>query len=119
MLTHKRLSAATAALTALAASLILYYPCALLRSGVRLGADGSGQQAGHELPRSSPLREALGEAWVELDGKGDLLRVRMDFPEPPTGLRYLNPFGRRTEVWFKDRNLRGIFDNKKMIRECC
>ena len=117
MLTHKRLSAATAALTALAASLILYV--SLCSSSGPAYALEQTVQANKQVMsyhvKIVPPAGALGEAWVELDGKGDLLRVRMDFPEPPTGPKVSILSDGRAEVWFKDRNLRGIFDNKKMI----
>ena len=107
ILAHKRLSAAAAAVTALAAGLILYV--SLFSSSTTAYALEQTVQANSHVTsyhvKISPALQGLGEGWIQLDQNGRLVRARMDFPRTEDGARCPSCRG-RAEVWFRTSTLR-------------
>jgi len=106
ILAHKRLIAAAAALTALAAGLIVYV--SVVSSPRSAYAMEQTAQANDEIKtchvRCGPTEGSIGEAWIELSSDGTPLRARMDFPKTEDGAKVVILTKDKAEVWFKDKH---------------
>ena len=117
ILAHKRLSAAAAAtVAALAASLILYV--SLFSStgsayALEQTAEANSRITSYHV-KVTPAAE-LGEAWVQLNPDGTLLRARTDLSGGSDGPKVCIVSPNRAEVWFKARNSFLITSNQEMI----
>jgi outer membrane lipoprotein-sorting protein len=107
IVTHKRLSAATAAtLTALAASLVLYVSL--------FSASGSAYALEQTAQANQGIKtchvkftgsgQGMTEAWVQMNPDGTPFRARMDFPKTEDGAKVVILSADKAEVWFKDKN---------------
>jgi hypothetical protein len=104
ILSHKRLSAAAAVVTTLAAGLIVYL--SLFSSPGAAYALEQTVQANKQVTsyhiKVTPAAE-LGEAWVQLNPDGSPLRARMDLQSPGDGAKVVILSDGKAEVWFKDK----------------
>lgn len=66
--------------------------------------------------RISPSGQGVGEAWAEFDGNGQLLRLRMDFPDTQDGPKVVLWEQGKARVWFKAKNSFVIADEPNMVR---
>jgi hypothetical protein len=122
ILAHKRLSlAAAAAVTALAASLILYIslfsfltPAYALEQTIEANSHITSYHV-KIAPPSSAM--GVGEAWVELAPGGAPLRGRMDIFGGDRGDRVGIVSRNRGEFWWKAKNTRVVSDNKWVIEK--
>ena len=132
--THKRLSAAAAAVAALAVGVML---CLTLFSSPRVAyaleqtVEAIKNVTSYHV-KITPAAE-LGEAWVELKPDGSPLRARMDLLSPSDGPKVVILSGDKAEVWFKKKNsfvtvrdknaldhlmkMRAVFDPKLAFEE--
>lgn len=121
IVTHKRLSAAAAAmLTALAASMLLYV-CLFSSPGSAYALEQTAQANArvtsyHVKVTPAPL-DHMGEAWIQLDSDGSLLRARMEIFSPDDGPKVSIVSRDRAEVWFKMKHSHVILDDKPMIEK--
>jgi hypothetical protein len=105
ILTHKRLTATTATLTALAGALLLYV--ALFSSSTVAYALEQTIQANQQVTsyhaKFTASRGGLGEVWVQLNPDGTPLRARMDFLKTEDGDKVVICTEGKAAVWFKDK----------------
>ena len=117
ILAHKRLSAAAAAVTALAAALIL--AVSLFSPSTTAYALEQTVQANNHVTsyhvKISPALQGLRESWIQLDQNGRLVRAKMDFPSTEDGAKVSIVTPDRAEVWFKAKNLHVILGDKDVI----
>jgi hypothetical protein len=111
--THKQLIAAVGALAALAAGLII---CVSLVSSSRPAyALEQTAQANNQI-RTCHVRctgGGVGEAWIEMNLDGTLLRARLDFPKTEDGAKVAILTADRAEIWFKDKKTHLIVTPKE------
>lgn len=114
---HKRLTAATAALTALAGGLVLYVSL-ISASGPAYALDETVQANQHVTSYHVKLTPAaeLGEAWVQLNPDGTPLRARMDLQSPGDGAKVVILSEGKAEVWFKDKKSRVFIPEKDALK---
>lgn len=119
MVTYKRpIAAAAATLTALAASLILYV--SLVSSPAAVYALEQTAQANarvtsyHVKVVPTPI-EHMGEAWIQLNPDGSILRVKMEIFSPDDGPKVSIVSKDRAEVWFKMKHSHVILNDKPMM----
>lgn len=116
IVTHKRLSAVAAAtLTASAASLVLYVSL-FSSSGSAYALEQTAQANArvtsyHVKVTPAPL-DQMGEAWIQLNPDGSLLRLRMEIFSPDDGPKVSIVSKDRAEVWFKMKHSHVILDDK-------
>ena len=126
ILTHKRQSAAAAAMvTALAASLILYvflFTSSRPAYALEQTAQANDHVTSYHTKIIPPVPEGrakgVGESWVQLNPDGTVLRARVDrFPINGDGNDRVT-FGSkdRVEFWHKAKNIRVICIDKDMIK---
>ncbi len=119
IVTHKRLSAAAAAtVTALAASLVLYV--SLFSSpGSAYALDQTAQAnarvTSYHLKITPAPMDHMGEAWIELNPDGTLLRMRMEIFSPDDGPKASIVSKDKAEVWFKMKHSHVVIGDKPMI----
>ena len=117
ILAHKRLSAAAAAtVAALAASLILYvslFSTTGSAYALEQTAEAISRITSYHV-KVTPAAE-LGEAWVQLNPDGTLLRARMDLSSPSDGPKVSIVSPNRAEVWFKAKNSFLITSNQELL----
>ena len=106
ILVHKRLSAAAAAtVAALAASLILYVSLFSTTGSAyawEQTAEANSRITSYHV-KVTPAAE-LGEAWVQLNPDGTLLRARTDLSGGSDGLKLCIVSPNRAEIRFKAKN---------------
>ena len=113
---HKRLSAAAAALAALAAGVVL---CMTLFSSPTVAyaleqtVEAIKDVTSYHV-KITPAAE-LGEAWVELKPDGSPLRARMDLLSPDDGPKVVVLSGDKAEIWFKKKNSFVTIRDKKAL----
>jgi hypothetical protein len=112
---HKRMSAA--AVVAAAAMVLAFL--ALASYGTRAYALDQTTQANRRVQyfhvKITPAAGGLGEAWAQLDADGNVVKMRMDFPEPPNGPKVSVLSCDKAEVWFKDKNFFVTFRDKSAM----
>jgi hypothetical protein len=117
ILAHKRLSAAAATVTTLAASLIVYV--SLFSSATaayaleQIVAANSHVTSYHVKITHDGQR--LREAWIQVNPDDSLVQARLDFPKTEDGAKVSIVAPGRAEVWFKTKNIRVISSNKELI----
>jgi len=127
ILTHKRLSVAAAAVTAmaLAAGLLLYV--SLFSSSTAAYALEQTVQANHHVttyhvkitPAAAATHDVtsgLSEAWVQVGPDGAPLRARMDCPKSEDGDKVVIVSANKIEVWGKDKNMHIFLPEKDALR---
>lgn len=119
--THKRLSAAAAAtLTGLAASLILYMSLFSLTGSVyalEQTAQANARVTSYHVRVIPTPIEHMGEAWIQLNPDGSLLRVKMEIFSPDDGPKVSIVSKDRAEVWFKMKHSHVILDDKPITEK--
>jgi hypothetical protein len=114
ILAHKRLSIAAAAVTALAAGLIVHV--SLFSSATAVYALDQTVAANSRITsyhvKITPAEE-LGEAWVELKPDGTPLRARMDMVNPDDGPKVAVLTDEKAEVWLQKKNSFIIIRDKR------
>jgi hypothetical protein len=127
ILSHKRLSATAATLTALAASLLLY--AALFSSStpayaLEQTAQANDRVTSYHVKITPPqaiegigkaFTAGLGEAWVELGPEGAPLHVRLNMFGGVRGDRVVVMSKNRAELWLKTKKFCAILNAKGMI----
>lgn len=103
ILAHKRLSAAAATVTALAAGLIVYV---VVSAGPAAYALEETAQANDRVTsyhfRTTPAPVgSVGEGWIELNPDGSLLRARIEIFDPYDGPKVSIVTPEKAEVWLK------------------
>lgn len=117
ILSHKRLTAATAALTTLAAGLILY--ASLFSSPMPAYALEDTVQANQHMTsyhaKLSPSWGGMSEVWVQLNPDGSPLRARIDYPQTEDGAKVVFCSEGKAAVWFKDKNGYTVLPEKSAL----
>ena len=67
--------------------------------------------------RISPSEQGVGEAWIELDDRGELLNVRVNSPQTPAGPRESVWKNDKAETWFKAKNFTMIVNEKNLLEK--
>jgi hypothetical protein len=105
IVTHKRLSAAAAALVALAAGLVLYvcgFSTATAAYALQQTAQANRQIRSCHV-KLTPGGGGIGEAWMEMAADGKPLRARIDFPKTEDGAKVVILSDAKAEIWLKDK----------------
>jgi hypothetical protein len=121
IVTHKRLSAVAAAtLTALAAGMILYV--SLFSSpgsayALEQTAQANARVTSYHVKVTPAPLDQMGEAWIQLNPDGSLLRVKVEIFSPDDGPKVSIVSKDRAEVWFKMKHSHVILDDKPMTEK--
>jgi hypothetical protein len=104
ILTHKRLSAAAATATALAACLIVYI-CLFSSSTAAYAMEQTAQANNHVTSYHAKFTPAaeLGEVWVQLNPDGTPFRARIELLSPEDGPKVGIIADGKAEIWFKKK----------------
>ena len=115
---HKRMSAAVVVLVVVAGALV--FNMLPSSSSVAYALDQT-TRANREVRyyhvKVTPALGGIGEGWAELDAKGDVIHLRMDFPEVAgdgAKVSILSPD--KAEVWFKGKNSFVIVNDKSAMK---
>jgi hypothetical protein len=63
--------------------------------------------------RNGPPDAVLSEMWAQIADNGDVLRLKMDFPHTEDGPKVVAWQGDKAEVWFKSKQIIGVFRDPK------
>ncbi len=67
--------------------------------------------------RIDPSGNGIGEAWAQLDGRGELVRLRMDFPSTEDGPKVVVWEADQALVWFKAKKSAVLLREKKILEQ--
>jgi hypothetical protein len=121
IVTHKRLSAAAAAtLTALAASMVLYvsvFSSPGSAYALEQTAQANARVTSYHVKVTPAPLDQMGEAWIQLNPDGSLLRVKMEIFSPDDGPKVSIVSKDRAEVWFKMKHSHVILGDKPLTEK--
>lgn len=114
---HKRMSAAAAAIVAIVGVLVLVFLSSTTSPAYALEQTTQANREGRYYHvKITPADGGVGEAWAELDGKGNVVHLRMDFPKTEDGAKVSILSPDKAEVWFKDKNGFVIVNDKSVMK---
>lgn len=114
---HKRMSAAAAMLVAVAGALVfsLLPPASSVAYALEQTTQAN-REVNYYHVRITPAGGGVGEAWAELDVKGNVVHLRMDFPKTEDGAKVSILSPDKAQVWFKDKNSFVILNDKSVMK---